>query len=338
MKSPNGYGGVYFQKGRRRPWVARVTTGWTDEGDQIRQNIGSFETKQEALDALAMSRVTPVSPKTNLTLEALYEEWSAKKYQQISKSTADNYRAAWKHIKVLSRSKFKDLRPKNWQEIIDSLEASRSTHEKIRTLISLLYNYALQNDIVAKHYGRYIVLPKSNQANRDAFTDLEIKKMVEKDNQVPWVDSILIMIFTGMRVGEMLALTRFNVDIEKRIIIGGLKTEAGKNRMIPIHSKILPYVKKYYDQGGQALICKEDGSKISTDYYRRRLYYPALEKLEVQVLPPHSCRHTFASLLARARANTVHIQKLMGHTDYAFTANKYTHTEVEELLNTVESI
>jgi len=315
--------------------------GWTPEGKQIRQTIGYFESKTEGMDALALHRVNPVSPRTNITLGELYKEWSESKYKHISKSTENNYRAAWKYIQRYEKAKFKDLRTSHWQTIIDQCaenNLSQSTLKKIKTVAVMLYEYAMQNDIVNKNYAEFITLPKESRKERETFSDIDIQTMFNYADTVKWVDTILIMIYSGMRISEMLELTKFNVDLEKGIITGGAKTEAGKNRIIPIHPKIIPFIKKWYAKNGETLICREDGKKISAKYYREKKYYPALEQLGIKKLTPHACRHTFASLMARAKVDTLHIQKIIGHSDYAFTANKYTHLEIEELKKAINKI
>lgn len=91
--------------------------------------------------------MNPVSPKGNITLKELYEEWSEPKYNRVSKSTADNYRAAWKYYKKLEKAKFKDIRTMHIQEVIDSCHKSgrsRSTMEKVKALIIMLYDYGIQ--------------------------------------------------------------------------------------------------------------------------------------------------------------------------------------------------
>ena len=293
------------------------------------------------MDALALYRVNPVSPRANITLGELYQEWSDSKYKHISKSTRANYKAAWKYIQRFEKVKFKDLRTTHWQSVIDRCaedNLSQSTLKKIKTVAVMLYQYAMQNDIINKNYAEFITLPKEVKEEREIFSDFDIKTMFDHAETVPWVDTILIMIYSGMRISEMLDLTKFNVDLEKGIIIGGAKTEAGKNRIIPIHPKIFPFIKKWYNRNGKALICREDSKKMSAKYYREKKYYPALEELGIKKLTPHACRHTFASLLARAKADPLHIQKIMGHTDYAFTANTYTHLEIEELKKTISRI
>jgi len=354
MRYPNGFGSVYKLKGhRRKPWVAMITTGWTttvvqkgkNKGEevpkQLRQVIGYFETSKDAIAALGVHQVTPVSSKANMTLEELYEEWSYVKYKEISKSTENNYRAAWNYLKIMRKTKFKDLRTAHWQSVINQCakeDLSRSTLKKIKTVSVLLCDYAMQNDIINKNYAKFITLPKEEKGKQEIFSDLDIKKMFDNADTVPWVDTILIMIYSGMRISEMLELTKFNVDLKEGIITGGLKTEAGRGRIIPINPKIMSFIKKWYARNGAALICREGGKKMSAKYYREKYYYPALEQIEIKRLTPHTCRHTFASLMARAKADPKHIQEIIGHTDYAFTANKYTHPQIEELKKSISKI
>ncbi len=354
MRNPNGYGTVFKMPGRRRkPWCARITTGWKktiikrgkNKGKEVPrqtyQIIGYFETKQEGIDALALHRVDPVSPRMNITLKELYDEWSTAKYKSdISRDTINNYKAAWLHIKKLEKAKFKDLRTAHWQKVIDEKKESlgHSSLKKIKSLATMLYNYALKNDIAKKNYAEYIELPRQAKQEKQIFSDLDIKKMFKNADTVPWVDTILIMIYTGLRISEMLQLTKFNVDLEKQIITGGIKTDAGKDRMIPINKKILPYIKKWYQRNGQALVCREDDTPIPVKYYREKYYYPALEMLEIQKLTPHACRHTFASLMAAANVDPLYTQRIIGHSDYAFTANEYTHPEIKELKKAINKI
>lgn len=319
--------------------MARITTGWLPSGKQKRQIIGYFKTKQEALDALALNRVSPISPKANITLGELYEEWSGIKYPQITKSTVDNYRSAWSFLIPLQNNKFKDLRTAHYQQIIDNLNKSHSTLRKIKTLLSLLYGYASQNDIVQKNYAEFITLPKPTKKTKDIFSDLEIEKLFKIVDITPWVDTILIMIFTGLRISELLSLTLFDIDLKRNFIkVDESKTEAGAGRIIPIHPKIRPYIEKWYQRGGERLICDDQGKKLTPDSYRKYKYYPLLERLEFRRLAPHSCRHTFATRLAQAGADPLYIKQVMGHTDYSFTANVYSHPEYDQLEKAIRSL
>ena len=324
---------------RRKPYIARAFLGRNEKGRSIYQTIGYFESRQEGLDALVLHRHNPVTSKANMTLKELYDEWSAGAFQRISKQTADNYRTAWNRLSKHKAVKVKEIRAGQFQGIIDACHKdgmSRSTLEKIRTTAVLMFTYAMENDIINKNYAKFIRLPKKEKAQKDRFTDLEIKKLFERAAD-EWTSSILIMIYTGLRINELLGLTRFNVDIDQGIITGGIKTDAGKNRIVPIHPKILKYVKAWHEKDGERLIC-EEGKAINARRYREYFYYPALEVAGVRKLTPHKCRHTFCTMLAEKGADTLAIQKLAGHADYGFTANEYTHPEVGKLVEAINKI
>ena len=195
----------------------------------------------------------------------------------------------------------------------------------------------MQNDICNKNYADFILLDKEERQEKEIFTDIEIQKFWDNAN-MPFVDTILIMIYSGMRISEMLELTKFNVDFENNIITGGLKTDAGKNRIIPIHPKILGFVKKYYNNATDKLFVKDDGTPLLTNYYRKYIYYPILEKLQMPKRTPHCCRHTFATLMSRNHVDTLAIQQIIGHSDYAFTADVYTHSDISFLKDAINKI
>jgi integrase len=339
LKRPNGQGTVYKLKGRRRkPWIARITVGWSDKGKQLFQTIGYFETETEANMALLKHQLNPVSPKANITLGELYKEWSESRYKHISKATIATYKGAWNYLATYENEKFSELRKTHYQQIIDeNLNKSRSLLEKIKALAVMLYKHAMDEDIVDKNYAENIILPKAEKKEKEIFSDFEIKKMFD-NSDMEWVDTILMLIFTGMRISEFLNLTKFNVDLKNGIIIGGMKTDAGTDRLIPIHEKIMPFVQKWYNKNGDRLICDSEGKRILPKYYRENLYFPALKRLDIRPLNPHRCRHTFASIMKKAGADELSIKKIMGHTSYKFTEKVYTHTEIEQLKQAVGKI
>jgi integrase len=201
----------------------------------------------------------------------------------------------------------------------------------------MMFDYAMQNDIVNKNYAEFINLPKSEKEEKEIFSDLDIQKLEKNDNN-EWVKTILILIYTGLRINEMLSLTKFSVDMDNHTLVGGLKTEAGKNRTVPIHPKILKHIQYWLNKNGEYLICDDKGKRISDKKYREDFYYPSLDELKIKQLNPHCCRHTCASLLHKAGADPKYIQAILGHKKYSFTADTYTHTNVEELKTAINKI
>src|SRR5699024_5985967 len=121
---------------------------------------------------------------------------------------------------------------------------------------------AMEDDIIDKNYADFVELPQREKKEKEIFTDMERKKLEEMSKVDKWANTILIMIYTGMRIGELLTLTKFDVDIENMVIMGGIKTDAGKNRIIPVHPKIQKYIKHWYGNSKDILINNE-GSKMT---------------------------------------------------------------------------
>ncbi len=341
MRLPNGFGQCFKLKGnRRRPWIVRKTIGWTEDSKQLFYIVGYYETRQKGLAALTEYNKNPTGKRGELTLKELYVEWSDSKFEKISIKTVQTYETAWNHLSAVGHMEARAIKKSHLQGIVDGMARkgmSHSSTHKVKVLAKMLFDYALADDIVDKNYAELIELSAAESKEKESFTDFEIRAIEKLAVDNEWANTILILIYTGMRIGELLGLTKFGVDLDRQLITGGIKTDAGKNRIIPIHPKIQKYIKAWHDKEGSYLISQE-GKRIRVDYYRKYLYYPAIGQAEVRKLSPHATRHTFASLLNKSGANTKSIQQIIGHADYATTANIYTHVDVDELKKAIESI
>lgn len=343
LKKPNGYGSVIKLGGRRRnPWAVRVTDSIVD-GKQTFRYISYHDTKKSAMEALAQEQICPTSPKAKITLAELFEEWKqTKAYKSLSKNTMYNYDAAYKHLTPLHNTTFTDIRTIHMEKLIDSLTyngnpLSHSSKNKVKLLCGLLYKYAMQNDICNKNYAQFIKLEKPAKKEKEVFTTDEIKILFKKKD-VPNVDTILILLYTGMRINEMLQLTKESIDWDNNTITGGLKTDAGKDRIIPIHPKIKKPLLKRYMSARDLLFTKNDNEPITDNYYRQYIYYPLLENLGIEKKNIHCTRHTTATLLAENGADVNAIKQILGHANYAFTADTYTHIDVDFLQKAISKI
>ncbi|BBM55944.1 site-specific recombinase, phage integrase family (plasmid) [Leptotrichia wadei] len=120
-----------------------------------------------------------------------------------------------------------------------------------------------------------------------------------------------------------------DIDLKDRIIKGGLKTEAGKDRLVPIHSKILKLVENRMNTKNEYLIVNFKGKQMKYDNYYKEKFKPIMEELGMNH-KPHDTRHTFATLLSNADANKTSVKKLIGHNSYTTTEKFYTHKDIEE--------
>ena len=128
-----------------------------------------------------------------------------------------------------------------------------------------------------------------------------------------------------------------DIDLNKHIMKGGIKTEAGKDRIVPISNKIYEMISKRAALGNEYLIVNFKGEPMKYDNYYKEKFAPIMDKLSMKH-KPHDCRHTFATMMSNAGANTIALQKIIGHASYSTTANIYTHKDIEQLKNAITLI
>lgn len=340
MRMPSGYGSIIKLKGnRRKPFQVRVTRGWTDEGKQAFVYLGYFEKKDDAINALSEYNSSPYDiTKEKITFAEVYGKWSKEHFINISNSAIERYELAFKYCKAIQTTRFKDIRLHHLQGVINDCGKQYPTRKMILALLNQLSNYALQNDIVDKKYSQFIdVGVNEGKTKRKPFTQEEIDKLFQYSNELEFVDTVLIMIYSGLRVGELLDIKTENVHLEERYMIGGLKTKAGRNRIIPINKKIEPFIRKYYNPQNEYLITNFKGKKMCYSNYRREKFDNIMEKLEMKHCP-HECRHTFASLMDSANANKLCIKRIIGHSSQDITEDVYTHKSLQQLIEAIDLI
>ncbi len=283
----NSQGSVYKVSGnRRKPYLAVLPCKYDKEGNAKRTTLGYYETKTEALNALNEAIAANTTDRINMTLENIFECWKSAHYRDLSKQAIDAYNAAWKYIMTYNSKKFRNLKASDIQICIDDAVdkgKSKATCEKIRSLYSQLCKYAMSQDIISQNYSQFLKLPKSSKKEKEIFTESEIQVLLLNDsNETAMI--ILILIFSGMRIGELFDVKKEQVYLNETYpyLIGGKKTEAGTNRIIPIHSATLKYIKHFYKKDGSYLISNNAGNRMNEKNFRERDYYPFLQKMASQ--------------------------------------------------------
>lgn len=190
-----------------------------------------------------------------------------------------------------------------------------------------------------KDYTTAIDIGKNtNTQKRKPFTKEEIQKLWDNVNEFKWVDSILILLYSGMRICELLDIEISNtfLDEEYPYMIGGNKTDAGRERKIPIHNRILPLVRNYYEKNKDKkyLITNHNGEQMDYYNYRRNKWDVIMKDFGMDYTP-HCTRHTFISLLKSKRADPLNIKRIVGHISNDVTSDVYTHIDIKELWETV---
>lgn len=254
MKRANGMGSVYKAAGnRRKPYIVRVTKKFDDNGKQLFEILGAYATQKEAENMLNEYTKNPYNLNNrHITFKGVFDLWKKEKYPKIRENSAKAYDSSFnKYCKDLWDIRFIDLRLTHYQTLIDNSNCNYPTKNKIRNLLSQLSKFALNNDIVLKDYTTAIDIGKNtNTQKRKPFTKEEIQKLWDNVNEFKWVDSILILLYSGTRICELLDTEISNVFLDEKypFFVSGNKTDAGRERKIPIHNRILPLVKNYYEK------------------------------------------------------------------------------------------
>ena len=339
MKNENGSGSVYKLSGKRRKcWVARVTIGFVD-GKQKRKIIGTYETRKEAQTELLgyLNNPTLYSGKTFKDVKDLWYQGYSK---NISNVTLKTLNAQLKKLDEFDDVKIKEIKLHTLQKFFDSMEVSYGTKSYIKTLINMIFEFALKNEFIETNRVKFIELGKNEKViERKIFTADEIKILFDNlDSDNRFVKKItygvLILIYTGLRVGEFINLKTKDVDLDKNVIyITKSKTSSGI-RKIPISEKIIKLFKKNIEDTKEYFFFNKKGNKYL--YYNFLTQFnKMLELLNLEKHTIHDTRHTFATLLNNANANSTSIIKLIGHSDFKTTEEIYTHKDIEELRKAV---
>lgn len=369
-----GTGSIYIRKDNKsKPYAAASSV----TGKQV--YLGAFATKREAENALKDYEYNPVNG-FNMTLEQLHDKWvKTKAYKKLGDSVKSNYASAYIKLKPLYKRKFRDLRTSDYQYIIDYydnphqevgaggklkylLSNGKGTYKvtstpkicdglgysalhKVKCLLTTLYTFAMKEDIVNKDYATFIELPEQEETTATRFTEVQLELIRQSVGKVPYMDYIYIMCYVNFRVSEFLELTpdRYKVtDSGIHYFVGGKKTDAGKDRIVPIHPKIQQLVQKCIENGGETIFCRmhegsEFGKAMNKDYFLKYCFRPAMQAIGLDdEYTPHSCRRTFSTRMSAAGAREEDIIALMGHTDYKVDIDHYIIQEVDTLYNAIK--
>ena len=186
MKRANGTGTVYKLSGKRRkPWAARVTLGWNIGSNgqlrQIHQSLGTFPTRVEAETALNNYLQNPYDIDAHrLTFSDVYDLWSAEYFPTLKNdSSVRTVTATYKYCSPIYNVHMRDLRVSHLQGVIQDADVGDSTKGRIKSLVNMMYRYALIHEIVDKDYASLFVhkVGKRDKKNRRPFLNSEIAKL-----------------------------------------------------------------------------------------------------------------------------------------------------------------
>ncbi|MGN1341229.1 MAG: tyrosine-type recombinase/integrase [Oscillospiraceae bacterium] len=349
MKLANGVGSVYKLSGNRRnPYIVRKTVGWdidpeTGKSKQLYVTIGYAPTRAKGLEMLMDYNKNPYDLEAaKITFAEVFRKWSAEKFPTISDSNVKGYNASFNCCTAIHDKVFKDLKLTDLQGVIDTCGKNYPTLRKLKVLLNQMYEYAMKYEICNKDYSQYVDILKfkdrnPNRTDRSPFSAYEIEALwVQKQNL--YAQIVLMLIYSGVRVSELLDLKRENVHIDEHYFkVVESKTESGI-RIVPIHDKTYPFFKKWYDDSCEYLLHTPDGMHFDYRNYYDSYWTPVMELIGCYH-KPHDTRHTCISLMTAMEVSPALIKKIVGHSGaMSLTEKVYTHVNIKELLEAINKI
>lgn len=367
---PNGFGQISEIKGRnlRNPFRAMVTVGKTPSGRPICKPLkpnAFFPTYNDAYAALVEYNKNPYDLGDSITVKELYEKWSSEHFGTLgSDSTVRGIVSAWAYCSDVYDMKVSELRSRHIKGCMNegyvtfktgNRYATPNMKSRIKSLFNNMLDYAVEYEIVDRNYARSFNLPDDVQKEvvkvkklHIPFEDYEMKLLWENLGKVDFVDVVLIQCYSGWRPQELGLLQVKDVDIKNWTFLGGMKSDAGTDRIVPIHSKIKELVKARYDE---AVSIKSPNLINCTDGYARlkdlTLTYSKYKERFARVREslnlnpkhrPHDPRKHFVTKAKHYNVDEYAIKYMIGHVIQDVTERVYTERTMDWLRTEVEKI
>lgn len=365
---PNGFGQISEIKNRnlRNPFRAMVTVGKTPDGKPICKPLkpeSYFATYNDAYAALVEYNKNPYDLEPSITMQELYDKWLPE-YEKTVKSTK-SATSAWAYCSGVYKMRVMDIRARHVKGCMEEGVAvirgkeqhpTATMKNQIKSLFNMLLDYALEYELVDRNYSRTFNLTEetvkeiqSVKKEHIAFTDEEMDLLWANASSKQGVDILLIQCYSGWRPQELGLLELKDVDLENWTFQGGMKTDAGENRVVPIHSRIQDLVLRKYQEaealGSPYLLNWADPNNrnrknLKLTYAR---YQKAFERIrdELKLNPnhrPHDGRTHFVTMAKRCGVDEYAIKYMVGHKISDITEKVYTRREFAWLREEIEKI
>ena len=365
---PNGFGQICEVKNRnlRKPYRASVTVGKTSTGKPIVKLLkpeAYFETYNDAYAALMEYNRKPFDFDNDITMDELFKRWSPRHFETLkTEASRNHFRISWKYCSAIYDLHVRDFRIRHLKEcmengsiIVGGVERKATNGEKnrIKTLLNLMLDYAVEYDMVDKNYAREYKLPKEIAEGKNVAETPHIS-FTEEELDILWanldkeyVDLILIQIYSGWRPQEFGNLQLDDIDFDTWTFTSGMKTDAGRNRTVPIHPKIRNLLKEKYqesrDLGCNRLVFFRNGKTVKEREFSYKKMYDRfnvlLKELNLnEAHRMHDTRKTFVTLAKKYKVDEYAIKYMVGHSISDLTERVYTERDLEWLRSEIEKI
>ena len=335
LKHQNGFGSIVRLTGRRRkPYAVRITAGWKD-GKQVRKYLGYYATQREAMISLAEYHKYGLDVESSkLTLVEVFDKWYGRIESKTSKTVLDGHNMTKNRLGTFGNKPIRSIKTDHIQDWMDLIDLKPSSRNRIKSTLNQVFEYAMQNDIILKNPVKFVKVEGKTEPTGKLFTNNEISELWKMKND-PTARWILILIYTGMRINELLKMTTDNIHLEERYMIGGSKTEAGRDRIIPIHESIVPLME---EQIGRAKYLLRNSKGNPLTYLTAKRHFDSLMEKFQWEHNPHDTRKTGISIMHSSGIPMETVRIIVGHAGQGVTEQVYLRKNADELVKEINKI
>lgn len=367
---PNGFGQITEIKKRnlRNPFRAMITVGKKSTGKPICKPLkpeSYFHTYNDAYAALVEYNKNPYDLDPAISVKQLYDKWTEEYFKTLtSDSSIRTITSVWAYCSSVYDMRASDIRARHIKGCMDEGRAIIKGKEqcptagikaRIKSMFNIMFDYALEYEIVDRNYARTFnvsddIIKEKEKVYRGhmSFTDEELQFLWDHAGNTKYIDVILIQCYSGWRPQELGLIRLENVNIDEWTFMGGMKTEAGKNRIVPIHTKIRHLVIQKYkeakDLGSEYLInCTDATTHRGSIMFTYDKYQKRFNKIrdELKLNPQHRAhdgRMQFVTSAKKYGVDEYAIKYIVGHTITDITERVYTKREIDWLKEEIEKI
>ena len=350
MRLPNGYGSVIKLGGRRRkPYAVRITTGYkvvgpeeTPRAQQTYKYLEYFAKRSDAIrylsDYNAGIKLKEHEAISDLpTFADIYKKWMEEKENSrkgMGKGSKQSYTAAYKKFADVHDKKICNIRHADLQEIINRyVDNSQSTVSNMLMVCRGVAGYAIKNEYITSDFSAHLTAEWTDaDPIHTPFTHDEILRLW-KDKDHDAAQFALVCIYSGMRPSEVLQAVWTEEDLDRGYIVTGMKTKAGRDRVIPLHPAIVPIIRNRLTFAKHGRIFRP----ATLGAFRVKVWAPYMEWAGLNHLP-HDGKHTCATLLEKAGVPLLRRKLILGHSIRDVTEGVYTHVSPEDLIEEIKKI
>ena len=340
----NGQGTAYK---RGKTWTAQVVIGWRVPDDPARKPIpikrtkGGFPSKRDAIAGCAL--LYAAKPRERSTLMQVYSAWEASYAARVQPGTMTVYGCAFKHFKALYGIYMDLITARDLQDCLDACPSGKRTRDNMRTVAGMLWGYAMDANIVDKDITNNLYTGKSQAKQREPLTEDEVETIRKAIPAEPYAEYVYALCYLGFRPGEFLALKKTDLHEEDGLhyLVGGSKTDAGRNRRVPVPQVIMPIIQRRMKAKGTDMLFPRlaTNRRMTHQYFREHVFKPLMARLGIaEGKVPYSARHTYSDKLKLIAGDDKAKAAIMGHTDYSFTRQHYQSVTNDDLKTIVDGI